>query len=151
MAPYCASKFALEALADAYRFELAPLGIDSLIVEPGEYATPIFDKNLHPDDQSRIEGYGAAAKLPKQLFDTFLANMNGSAAQDPQEVADAILRLMETPAGQRPLRTLVGADVQVLQGLNDMSEGIRRAVMGEMFRMPELLELKVAKRSATAS
>src|SRR5215471_6767369 len=48
MGPYCASKFALEALADAYRFELAPLGIDSVIVEPGEYPTAIFDKNMHP-------------------------------------------------------------------------------------------------------
>jgi NAD(P)-dependent dehydrogenase (short-subunit alcohol dehydrogenase family) len=32
-----ASKFALEALADAYRFELAPLGIDSIIVTPLEH------------------------------------------------------------------------------------------------------------------
>ena len=34
-AAYCASKFALEALADNYRYELAPFGIDSVIVEPG--------------------------------------------------------------------------------------------------------------------
>jgi short-subunit dehydrogenase len=32
---YCASKFALEALAASYRFELAPFGVDSVIVEPG--------------------------------------------------------------------------------------------------------------------
>jgi NAD(P)-dependent dehydrogenase (short-subunit alcohol dehydrogenase family) len=150
MGPYCASKFALEALADAYRFELAPLGIDSVIVEPGEYRTPIFDKNMHPADEPRIAGYGETSKLPKKLLDAFVANMDGPRAQDPQEVADAILRLMETPAGQRPLRTLVGQDVQMLQGLNDMSEGIRRGVMGELFRMPELLELKGAVKKAAA-
>jgi NAD(P)-dependent dehydrogenase (short-subunit alcohol dehydrogenase family) len=44
MAAYCASKFALEALADAYRFELSPFGIDSVVVEPGIYRTPIFDR-----------------------------------------------------------------------------------------------------------
>src|SRR6266851_1951372 len=34
---YCASKFALEALAEAYRYELAAQGIESVIVEPGPY------------------------------------------------------------------------------------------------------------------
>ncbi len=28
MGPYCATKYALEALAEAYHYELAPLGID---------------------------------------------------------------------------------------------------------------------------
>ena len=42
-AAYAASKFALEALADGYRFELAPLGIDSVIVEPGIHRTPILE------------------------------------------------------------------------------------------------------------
>jgi len=34
---YCASKFALEALAEAYSYELAAQGIESVIVEPGQY------------------------------------------------------------------------------------------------------------------
>ena len=149
MAPYCASKFALEALADAYRFELATSGIDSVIIEPGEYETPIFEKNMHPDDTQRVAEYGAA-DLAKRLFDTFAANLK-QMKQDPQEVADAILRVIEMPAGTRPLRTLVGNDVQVLKGLNDMSEGIRRGVMEELFRMPELLELKRSTRTAAAA
>jgi NAD(P)-dependent dehydrogenase (short-subunit alcohol dehydrogenase family) len=43
---YAASKFALEALTDALRFELAPWGIEVSIVEPGRMATPIFDKSI---------------------------------------------------------------------------------------------------------
>lgn len=35
MGAYCASKFALQAIADAYRFELLPFGIDSVLGEPG--------------------------------------------------------------------------------------------------------------------
>jgi NAD(P)-dependent dehydrogenase (short-subunit alcohol dehydrogenase family) len=38
---YSASKFALEALAEAYRYELAAQGIDSVIVEPGGYVTAV--------------------------------------------------------------------------------------------------------------
>ncbi len=44
MGLYCASKFAMEALAEVYRYELASQGIDSVVIEPGAYATPIMAK-----------------------------------------------------------------------------------------------------------
>src|SRR5690349_6378075 len=43
---YCASKFALEALAETYNYELAGQGIESVIVEPAQYETSIFGSNL---------------------------------------------------------------------------------------------------------
>ena len=42
---YSASKFALEALTDALRLELAPWGISVSIVEPSAVATPIWEKS----------------------------------------------------------------------------------------------------------
>ena len=42
---YSASKFALEALTDALRLELAPWGISVSIIEPGAVATPIWEKS----------------------------------------------------------------------------------------------------------
>ena len=44
MGLYCASKFALEALTESYRYELASAGIDSVSVEPGAYPTEILGK-----------------------------------------------------------------------------------------------------------
>jgi len=41
---YSASKFALRALVDALRFELAPDGIDVVLIEPGSVKTPIWRK-----------------------------------------------------------------------------------------------------------
>ncbi len=73
MAAYCASKFALEALADAYRFELTPFGVDSVIVEPGIHRTPILEKFQGPADQSRLADYGIATEYAarvKNVFDT---------------------------------------------------------------------------------
>ncbi|HZY99794.1 MAG TPA: SDR family NAD(P)-dependent oxidoreductase [Candidatus Baltobacteraceae bacterium] len=42
--PYSASKFALRALADAMRLELAPAGISVSLIEPGPVKTPIWGK-----------------------------------------------------------------------------------------------------------
>jgi NAD(P)-dependent dehydrogenase (short-subunit alcohol dehydrogenase family) len=44
LGPYCASKFALEALSDCMRVELKPFGISVSIVEPGAIKTKMFDK-----------------------------------------------------------------------------------------------------------
>jgi NAD(P)-dependent dehydrogenase (short-subunit alcohol dehydrogenase family) len=44
IAPYSASKFAMEALTDALRIELRPWGIGVSIIEPGSIATSIWDK-----------------------------------------------------------------------------------------------------------
>ena len=60
MAPYCSSKHALESISDAYRMELAPFGIDCVVVEPGAFATAVFSKFYGPADESRIAEYGSS-------------------------------------------------------------------------------------------
>jgi NAD(P)-dependent dehydrogenase (short-subunit alcohol dehydrogenase family) len=44
--PYCASKFAVEAIADAQRRELAPWGMKVAVIEPGSVDTAIWGKGL---------------------------------------------------------------------------------------------------------
>jgi NAD(P)-dependent dehydrogenase (short-subunit alcohol dehydrogenase family) len=44
ISPYSASKFALRALVDALRIELAPAGIAVALIEPGSVNTPIWRK-----------------------------------------------------------------------------------------------------------
>jgi NAD(P)-dependent dehydrogenase (short-subunit alcohol dehydrogenase family) len=44
--PYAASKFALEAMNDSLRREVAPHGVHVVCVEPGGIATPIWEKGL---------------------------------------------------------------------------------------------------------
>jgi short-subunit dehydrogenase len=65
---YSASKFALEALAEAYRYELASQGIDSVIVEPGAYVTAISEQRAYTAEESRACAYGPANEIPKRLF-----------------------------------------------------------------------------------
>lgn len=46
LGPYCASKHALEGLAESLRLELAAFGVKVSIVEPGPYKTPIWRKSM---------------------------------------------------------------------------------------------------------
>jgi NADP-dependent 3-hydroxy acid dehydrogenase YdfG len=107
MGIYCASKFALEALAESYRYELALTGVDSVIIQPGAFQTEILSKMPQPANPERTAGYGPAAQLPQQMASALASMLSGPNAPSPQLVADAIAKLIETPTGQRPLRTLV--------------------------------------------
>ena len=51
MGPYSASKFALEAITDALRVELRPLGIHVSAIEPGPIDTPIWEKSIASAEQ----------------------------------------------------------------------------------------------------
>jgi NAD(P)-dependent dehydrogenase (short-subunit alcohol dehydrogenase family) len=51
LGPYCASKFAMEALTDSLRQELRPWDIHVAIVEPGSIATPIWGKGQATGDE----------------------------------------------------------------------------------------------------
>jgi len=64
---YCASKFALEALAEAYSYELAGQGIESVIVEPGQYETPVFGNVVTGADEARTDTYGAVKEIPAKV------------------------------------------------------------------------------------
>jgi NAD(P)-dependent dehydrogenase (short-subunit alcohol dehydrogenase family) len=120
---YTASKWALEALAETMSYELRPFGVDIAIVEPGAYATNIFNAVVLADDSARNAAYGETA----QLIDGLTQAMNGSAG-DPAEVSDAIVRLVHQPAGTRPLRTPVPA-VSPASAVNAAVEPIQRSVL----------------------
>jgi len=140
MALYCATKFALEAMAETLRYETSQLGIDSLILEPGEYPTAIFANAAQGADLARASDYGAVADVPRKLFDGLSSNNN-----DAQEVADRVVELIEMPAGSRPVRALVGAFPQQCQPLNDLALTFQTGAM-QAFGLSELMTLRRAER-----
>jgi NAD(P)-dependent dehydrogenase (short-subunit alcohol dehydrogenase family) len=139
MAAYCASKYALEAIADAYRFELLPFGIDSVLVEPGIYRTPIFDRLTFPADEARLADYGAAAEFAERVHGVFKAAIAAPEAPGSAEVAEALLQLIDMEPGRRPLRTVVSAPIQqLLNPYNAAADGLR-PVVAQIFNVPELV------------
>ena len=114
---YCASKFALEALAEAYHYELAPQGIGSSIVQPGAYQTSVFGSTVKAADHARTETYGVANGIPAKI-ETLLT----ASAGNPHEVADTVVRVVETPASQRKLRYRVGPSSSGVDEINAVCE-----------------------------
>jgi NAD(P)-dependent dehydrogenase (short-subunit alcohol dehydrogenase family) len=121
---YCASKFALEALAEAYSYELASQGIESVIVEPGAYETPVFGNTVTAADQARTTTYGAVKEIPAKV-NAALSSGAGSA----QEVADAVLRIIETPAGEKQLRYVVSPRTYGVDEINALAKQVQANVL----------------------
>lgn len=109
MGLYGATKFALEGLTESYRYELAPFGIDALIVEPGTFPTTIAKNRVLAEDRERQAPYAQAIGT---FMAPFFAENRGATPPDPQQVADAVARLVAQPAGTRPLHTVVATASQ---------------------------------------
>jgi NAD(P)-dependent dehydrogenase (short-subunit alcohol dehydrogenase family) len=103
---YSASKFALEALAESYRYELSSFGIDSVIVEPGPFPSNLISSSPQPSDTGVLTSYGEVASIPGQIKDNADRSHASAHPPRPQLVADAIARLVEAKE-RRPLRTVV--------------------------------------------
>ena len=133
---YCASKWALEALAEGYRYELAGQGIDSVIIQPGAYPTAVFGNIEKAGDLSRTDTYGAV----NGLADSVMTLLGTAAKGDPQEIADVVLRTIETPLGQRKLRQRIGSGSEGIIALNELSEQVQKQLLAA-FGMTEITKL----------
>lgn len=130
---YCASKFALEALAEAYRYELSGLGIDSVIVEPGPFPSGLLTKSPSPSNKTVVTAYGDLGKVPEAMKAGFQSMYDSAEPPRTEDVSDAIVKLIEQ-TGKRPLRTVVmpkGMDFGV-ERLNQAVSSIQNELLKSM-------------------
>jgi NAD(P)-dependent dehydrogenase (short-subunit alcohol dehydrogenase family) len=105
---YAMSKFALEAMADALRVELAPFGMHVAIVQPGTIATPIWTKPQRTVDELPPE----AAELYGERVEKFRRLVAGRAgnAVPALEVAKAVEHALTSTKPKT--RYVVGPDAK---------------------------------------
>ncbi len=129
---YHASKWGLEGMSEAMRYELAPLGIDVVIVEPGPFSTNFFGSIVNAQNKEVAAAYqhvgGFFEGFGKQVQSLFA---DEKAPTDPMIVVKIFENLINTPNGSRPLRTIAGLDFG-FQALNDATEPIRKAGLAAM-------------------
>src|SRR6202041_3777483 len=89
---YGASKYAVEALTDSYRYELSQLGVEVVLVQPSAYPTNMYASAQKPDNNSRSQAYGEIGAIPGKMFDTFLEIFQSKNAPNPHDVPEAIAK-----------------------------------------------------------
>ncbi len=141
---YASSKWALEALAEASSYELAPLGIDVAIVEPGAFLTDIFGKVGRPDDEARVLAYGSLQELAGTATARIAERAKGN---DPADIAKKILELATVAPGERPLRSVVPPNASV-EAINAAHAPIQHGLVASL-GVPALLPRPVAQPSPT--
>nr|WP_243455078.1 SDR family oxidoreductase [Meiothermus sp. CFH 77666] len=113
MGPYAASKFALEAIGDALRRELAPWGIEVSIIEPGNIQTPIWRKGIAWGEALKEQLSPDATQLYGGAIDGILRYIRGQDGRGlhPNEVAKVVEQAL---VSARPkTRYVVGRDARV--------------------------------------
>lgn len=132
---YPTTKWALEGFAESLSYEVKAFGVDAVVVEPGAFPSPALSKALLPDDLEMVAAYASAAA--RVDAPSAQATPAGYRLPDPQEVADAIKGLVDLPAGQRPLRTVVGAIFT--EGVAEFNDAYARASqrLADALRRPD--------------
>jgi NAD(P)-dependent dehydrogenase (short-subunit alcohol dehydrogenase family) len=111
-APYHASKFGIEAVADCLRQELRPWRIDVAVIEPGSIDTPIWERGERIADEMADRAPAAQEELYGKTIERFRSAVQRTAARGipPEKVAKAISRAL---GASRPrTRYVVGADAR---------------------------------------
>ncbi|KAI3554650.1 retinol dehydrogenase [Colletotrichum abscissum] len=86
---YCASKSALRGAVEALNLEVAPLGLKTLLVEPGFFRTELLNANNTVYVDTKNPDY-------KPIVDPLSAQFKGAHQQQPGDPAKAVSRIIDT-------------------------------------------------------
>lgn len=125
LAPYAASKHALEAVADSLRLELKPFGISVSIVEPGSIRTAIWGRSAARADELAATQDAELAELYAERVAAFriVALKRGAGGAPAERVAEVV---EEALSAERPhARYLVGRDAKLRAGFERLPDRLR--------------------------
>ncbi|NDK53403.1 SDR family oxidoreductase [Rhizobium laguerreae] len=101
---YSASKFALDGWMESLQGEVAPFGIETMIVNPGFFRTELLTDESTQYAAISISDYDE--RRAEHL--AFWKSANGQQSGDPAKLAQALISLVNQP--ELPRRFIAGAD-----------------------------------------
>ncbi|MDP8244602.1 MAG: SDR family oxidoreductase [Candidatus Hinthialibacter antarcticus] len=112
-APYCSSKYAMEALSDSLRLELRQWGIQTVLIEPGAIETPIWGKATEQTQQMETDSASPAMQLYGKALTQFNQVLNNAAkrAAPVDLVVQAVRKALEDEPPRD--RYVVGQDARM--------------------------------------
>lgn len=115
---YHASKFALEGLSESLSLEVAPLGIQVTLVEPGDFKTDFASRSAK-ENPKPLADYAATAG--QNIAN--LKKLSGNQPGNPAKAAKIIYALTEETS-KAPLHLLLGQDayIRALEKLQAMQD-----------------------------
>ena len=133
---YAASKSALEALADALRMELSEWGLEVVVIEPGQIATPIWDTSVRAAEerQTRMDPESATRYGWISRAGRVRAGQGAKRGLDPSAVARAVEKaLLDARPRTRYLVAREWLLVRMLAALPDRWRD--RMILGQLRKM----------------
>ncbi|TEA14529.1 putative oxidoreductase YusZ [Colletotrichum sidae] len=105
---YCSSKAALRAAVESLNLETKPLGIRTLLVEPGYFRTEFLNEKNAVYIDTKIDDY-------KPLVDNLYPQVTGMHQQQPGDPAKGVSRILDlvrsqTAAEEMPVSLALGDD-----------------------------------------
>jgi NAD(P)-dependent dehydrogenase (short-subunit alcohol dehydrogenase family) len=133
--PYAASKWAIEAIADAWRIELAPWGIKVVLIEPGTIESEIwtkgfgeFDEVVERSSPETRPVYEAGMRRGLKIFQT-LAGRGQPADVVAKKVDHAL-------TARRPRsRYVIGADARLQVAGNFVPDRVRDRLISKTLKI----------------
>jgi NAD(P)-dependent dehydrogenase (short-subunit alcohol dehydrogenase family) len=112
---YHATKWAVEALSDVLRVEVAPFGIDVVVIEPGLIKSAFGETaaaGVGDGDGTYAAFNASVAKATREVYEGPAARLGGG----PEVVAEAIQKALERR--KAPTRVPVTPSARILMGLH---------------------------------
>lgn len=142
---YSATKFAVEAMSEQMAYEIAPYGIEVVIIEPGGFPTRIGANRarytaalLARAEEKHTAGYPQLVAQMRPVADERARAVAAPAAAygsatipDPIDVPRAIAEIAAMPAGSRPLRRPVHPGPKPQEAINRVSLETQRTLLAK--------------------
>ncbi len=131
MAPYCMSKFAMEAMADVLRCELRPFGIEVVLIEPGAIQSKIWEKGIGETEAfiensppEMMEHYGWLLNAMRKV-----APQMEKSAKSPQVVLDAVVHALR--ARKPKTRYVMGGNARLQRWISRLPDRWQDAMIAK--------------------
>ncbi len=141
LGPYVVSKAAMDSLAVATAYEVAPFGIETTIVMPGAFTkgTEHFPNASGASDEAVTSAYARLDPLLARNEEATSGLFRPDEDADPAAVADEIARILALPHGHKPFRSVVdythsGVEIVTQAADTARQEFIRRMGLGNLLR-----------------